>query len=171
MRSQTALAVAALTLAACTAAASDAPLGEPDYRKPANSQAKKAFRYAMAADWTGRPHDVGEAPTSDVNAFTYREHHNHNKKRIANRTALRVAGAFQNFRLGECEWQRFGEKNVPRFARHRIQDAPVGAYKCAFQLRYQIAPPHGELYKVDSEGFFFKTGDTFAYAGRFAHPY
>lgn len=160
--------VAAFSVAGC---AEVPTLPAPDYDAPGNREAYSAFKSAMKTDWLNRPFKKGDMP-NQMTAMNHHKFYNENRRQLANRDAKRAYGALRRVRLGKCEWQAFTMNDVPKWAAHRIQETPGGAYACPFVAHYQINPPYGKKLAAKAKGrFYLNNNGRLAYVGRFSHPY
>ena len=162
---------AALAFVLTAACSGGEPPSPPDYDKPLDGVAFKAFKAAMKADWLDKPYDLGDGPPESANAMNYQQSVDWNNKQLANKKAPKVYKALRRLNIGDCVWQKFRERDVPAWSKERITEAPHAVYKCAFTLHYRINPPHGSPESVESEGFFYKNGRDFVYIGKFDHTY
>ena len=158
------ISAAFFTLAACSAAP------PPDYDPPSSIEAANAFKAAMKTDWVNKPLEIGEPPATTT-AMNYQKSVAWNEKNLDNKNAPKVHKAFRKMNIHECEWGAFRARSLPDRVRERVAEPPKGAYTCQYTAHYRINPPHGEPLFAKGEGYFWKEGSRYAYAGRFAHPY
>ncbi len=160
------LALGLLVVTACT----DAAVQAPQYEPPLDGAAYKAFKAAIKADWLDKPYELGEAPET-VNAMNYQKSVEYNEKQLRNKKAPKVYDALRKLKIKTCEWGALKKRSLPKRVQKRVSTPPAAAYHCSFTLHYQINPPLGTPYELESNGYFFIEDREFIYAGKFRNPY
>ena len=169
---------AGVAVAGCKLTESEKPIGEPSYDIPDAYQALDAVLDALQVDkisLTYRRQALLERKRKTVSSdaqLSDEEVKLTGLEKRSQRGFVKMSRGLQGIRDIKCEWARLPYKKFYRAVQLRIQNPPVGAYKCTYAQVYNRKYAVPSLQNPEATGYFFKDEDgRFVYAGKYIHPY